>query len=245
MIEDVTTSCTLCGGTGVIFTEGTNSCRYCQCRKQKLPSLLLAAGGIPARYVNSALGNTQPENQVQAAAISRLRHYADTLPERVRAGDGVALLGAGSRIGKTHLACALLGTIAEQYVDALRIEKTPLVFLNTSLFINGWRNYYAKPPTAAEGGGGGQWRQYDNLVRQERSAFDAEFLILDEIGEVTGTEFVGGKLYTLIEHRVSSLLPIIFTSNLTWDGLVRRYGDDGARIVGRLQEITADYTFTL
>lgn len=238
-----TLNCILCDGSGWAHAPGTSECHQCQCYPIRRVNFIMEGALIPPRYRNETLDMVLSEGQVQDAALASLRLYRDTLGERLKAGDGVALIGSASRTGKTHLACALARSLATQY--DLGYEpgaKYPFLYLNVSEFINAWRTFYAQPKAPDGQGDPGHWDIYTRLMALEQRALSSGFLILDEIGEASGTEFVTQKLYAIVEHRCSHLLPLIFTSNLNWDQMKQRYGDGGARIVGRLQEMTAQFT---
>lgn len=238
--------CKLCDNSGWVSQPGSNQAHNCQCRPLRHLNMLMDIAFIPPRYRNQTLDMIQPENPTQAAALTQLSRYASAWPDHRRAGDGVALIGSTSRAGKSHMACALARTIAaHNELPYEPGEKYPILFLNISEFINGWRTFYAQPKAPEGQGDSRHWDSYKRLMALEQRALTCPLLILDEIGEASGTEFVTQKLYAIIEHRCSHLLPLIFTSNLDWSQLAQRYGDGGARIVGRLQEMTDQFTIQL
>lgn len=239
--------CAYCDGSGWVQIPGENRTVRCFCHRARQVNLFMEAGLIPPRYRDSSLETITPENPAQAAAIDKLKKYVADWPTRRRAGVAPGLFGIQSRIGKTILACSTVHSILEQYKFDYDFDKRnyPLLFINASEFINRWRNLYARPQSPEGTSDSERWREHQVLVELEKRATTCPLFILDEIGEATGTDFVGGKLYSLIEHRVSHLLPIIFTTNLTWNELIHRCGSSGPRIVGRLQEVTSGIEITL
>lgn len=234
--------CSKCGNTGSQYVASAGVVYRCECWPQRRLNIIIETALIPPRYGRQGLEMIQPEGPAQATALAKLQQFAQDWPERLQAGDGVALMGAASRGGKTHLACSLARTIAAHHdLPYEPGEKYPILFVNVSEIMNGWRTFFAHSKMPDGQGYDQHAEDYRRLMRLEQRALSCPLLILDEVGEVTGTEFVTQKLYVLIEHRCSHLLPVIFTTNLDWDQLKQRYGDGGARIVGRLQEMTAEF----
>lgn len=239
----------LCNGEGRIHND--RSWDYCNCPAcvRYLLAAVLKDAQIPVRYQDASLETIQPESESQTTAISRARQYVATWPERQKLGEGMAFIGQNSRAGKTHIGAAVLLEIGEKYLVRFGIEnktyRLPLFFLSASAYIWSWRQFYARPKPPEDHDDAERWNEHKRITRNEEFAHTAPLLLIDDLGEVSGTEFASGKLYELIEHRVSNLLPSIVTSNLNWDQIAQRYGDSGARIVGRLKETTAEFTVNL
>jgi DNA replication protein DnaC len=240
-----------CDGHGLGHDAQQRAFFTCHCTVclKYLVRLRLECALVPPRYLDASLDALQPENELQAAALPRLIHYTDTWSEQLKLGAGVGLFSQRSRVGKTHMGVGIMRRIAEKY--PVRPEYgsdhtlIPMLFINVSTFIGNWRNYYARPNQPAGESDSQRWSDFSRLIETEKRAHITKLLVLDDLGEVSATEFASKKIYELVEYRVSNNLPIIFTTNLTWDELARRYGESGARVVGRLQEVTADHTIQL
>lgn len=60
---------------------------------------------------------------------------------------------------------------------------------------------------------------------------DADLIVLDDLGAEKVTEFVAQELFTIINHRINRMLPMIVSTNLTPAEIEESYGQ---RIASRL-----------
>jgi DNA replication protein DnaC len=64
---------------------------------------------------------------------------------------------------------------------------------------------------------------------------EVDFLILDDVGAVKGSDFITENTTRLVDHRWSRRLPTIYTTNLDADGLETAVGE---RVLSRLADAT-------
>jgi DNA replication protein DnaC len=113
--------------------------------------------------------------------------------------------------GKTHLAVAILKTIAKKGFSALMVT-VPNVLVEIRAVIK---------DSEATG----------KLINQ---VLKTNFLVLDDLGVEKPTDWVREELYKLINERYERKLPTLVTSNLDLDKLADRIGE---RVVDRLVEM--------
>lgn len=129
--------------------------------------------------------------------------------------DGNSLILAGSSgVGKTHLAAAMVNGRIESGKAALFISVPELLDDLRKAISTG--------------------RSTDAMDTVKKS----EFLALDDLGAERLTEWVGERLYMIVNHRyLNGLQTVITTNSENAAELVLRLGDQGQRIVSRLVEI--------
>lgn len=88
-----------------------------------------------------------------------------------------------------------------------------------------------------------QWacqHQFDDAVKSEANTWlrryrSASWLVFDDIGSLKSSEIVADELYSLLEHRTSLEMPMIWTSNETIEEMLPKLADKPrARILSRL-----------
>ena len=131
--------------------------------------------------------------------------------------DGNSLiLSGGSGVGKTHLAAAMVNARVNSGKSALFVPVPDL--------LDDLRS------AVSTGKGSGAM----DAVKK------AEFLALDDLGAERLTEWVGERLYMIVNHRYLNRLQTVITTNAeNIVDLVSRLGDQGQRIVSRLGEMGA------
>jgi len=234
----------ICSGGGLIWYED-NSCSECECRRPFHLQNYLKHSLIPKGYLDKTFDDFEVKDSMQSRIIDKLKEYVDAWPSCKEKGWGVSIISDKSRIGKSHLACAVGHAIIEKY--QVSIERDVVLFINVTEWIDKWKMFYMKWGTDSEETKNNplRWQEANVIFNLEGRMKQTELLILDDIGEAPSTDFVSSKLYTLIEHRSSNLKPILITSNNPWEVIERKYNDDGIRIVNRLQETSMIYTFFL
>jgi len=234
----------ICDGTGVIIYED-NTYSECPCRKAMHFQNYLDKALIPIKYKNKTFDEFDPKDQDQKEFLLNLKDYVNLWLEVKTQGIGISLISHQTRVGKSHLACAVANALIGKYQKS--IEEDLVVFVNVTNWIDRWRAFHARFNRdvddefidAAE-----KQKEIDHLCNLDTRMNNCELLILDDIGEVPGTPFVSSKLYSVVEYRTSNNKPILITTNHPWDVIKSKYGDDGVRIVDRLKEMSLNYTFT-
>lgn len=198
----VSDPCPLCHGRGwlVVADGAAGSARRCQCQITNEVPRLLAAAGIPDRYQHCTLAgfSVQAELRVHQEALLRARtaceRYLDAFVDPDRTGPPPGLLLAGPPgAGKTHLAAATLAELIRRYhVRARFVDCTTLIHDVQTTF----------DPNSP-------------LSRTQvlDPVLDAEVLVLDELGGLKPTAWVGDVLYLILNTRYTRRRPTIVTTN--------------------------------
>jgi len=200
--------CPVCGGTGWKFAgpeiagpEIPNKDRRvvrCDCRLKARAESLLVSARIPKRYEHCELSNYEFDGPHSHLAKPRMAacKFVEEYPL-----DSTGLLLIGSiGVGKTHLA---VGIIKELIVS----KGIPCLFYDYRELLKQIQNSYNDSVKATE---------LDVL----RPVFEAEVLVLDELGAVKPTEWVWDTVSLILNSRYNENRTTIITTN---------YPDDPAK----------------
>ena len=169
---------------------------------------------LPMRYrYNIPL---RPE-QIDREAFLKLKDYLDNVVDRVENGDSLYIYSENTGNGKTTWSSKIMNQYIRKIVAKSDLENEVL-YLNVSLFVEAMRNQYSE--------------YSDDIARLREDAMNCKLLILDDIGAERPSEYVCERLYDLINHRYTNMLPTIYTSNLTPFELGDRLG---SRIESRVR----------
>jgi DNA replication protein DnaC len=173
---------------------------------------LWSAAHIPPRARTFSL-DTFPSPQI--GAYAKAREFLGRW-DSDGGTSGLVLTGDYSK-GKTGLMIALARAIAEDLfaTTPYRIRFMPSVELMQAL-----------RPTDGRSGDAERESLFRDLLR-------VRLLLLDDIGKDKPTDWVHDRLFTLINHRTSHLLPTFVTTNYALDDLAPRVGEG---VVDRLVE---------
>src|ERR1051326_2369918 len=190
-------ACPICFGTGLEVVPGKGA-RRCQCRTQDTRSKLLEQARIPRRYREAAPPRKEactlqnfypsPNNGSQLKAFN----YAFRL---VREYPGVerGLLPMGPvGVGKTHLAVAILQGLIEKGV--------PCLFYEFGALLKEIQDSYNKVSNTSE-------------MSVLAPVYQAEVLVLDELGASKPTDWVRDTMMQIIGKRYNDKKLTIFTTN--------------------------------
>lgn len=125
-----------------------------------------------------------------------------------KSGMGLYVYSGTKGSGKTMLACCLLNEIVKRYSGSVK-------FVNVLDFIEMTK------------------KGFDDKNNDVESIYQANLLVLDDIGVQMSKDWVNSILYRLVNERFGKQLPTIYTSNLPVDGL--RIDD---RIIDRIESTT-------
>jgi len=205
--------CEKCGGTGFVFTEkGTEPC---ECRNESLFQQRLSAAGIPPRYKNKTIESFAGNDNKRKTLREEARKYVNGFKTRETQEHKRGLLYIGiTGCGKTHLATGILKAVIEKGYSGH--------FCNVVDFLARLRDTYGGDTT------------YDEMDMIDKVS-KVDLLVLDDLGAEKSSEWIRDRLYTLINRRYESNLPLIVTTNkMDIKELEEHVGN---RIVSRLCEM--------
>jgi DNA replication protein DnaC len=186
------TVCSLCNGTGMEVVAGKGA-RPCTCRGQDSRRLFLDAARIPRRYANCTLENFKSEpNSAQYKALEYARFLVGDYPYIDR---GLLLTGPAG-VGKTHLAVAILRGLLNKGV--------PCLFYESGSLLKRIQDSYNPISRTSE-------------TSVLSPVYEAEVLVLDELGATIPTDWVRDTLYQIINTRYNDKKLTIFTTNFLDD----------------------------
>jgi DNA replication protein DnaC len=186
--------CPLCEGTGwkAIVKGKDRRVTRCDCQLRARAESLLAAARITKRYEHCELSNFEFEGPQIAVAPARMAAYRFVEDYSPTDGSGLLLVG-GIGTGKTHLAVGLL--------KALILERSAAcIFYDYRELLKQIQNSYNPSEQTTELG----------LLRP---VFDAEVLVLDELGAVKPTEWVWDTVSLILNTRYNDSRATIITTN--------------------------------
>ena len=216
---DETPVCSHCGGSGYI---GSTMCRCLAelCLEEQKKELTLLAGSDASfdqfrlEYYDDVLDPNLGVNirTVMAKTFDICFQYARDFG----AGSGNLLFSGDTGLGKTFLSACIAKEVATKgfsvaYESAVH------------LFTNMERAKFENDADARE---------------KVRKYTDCDLLIVDDLGTEIVGQFTLTALYTLINDRVLSGKPTIISTNLTTDGIARRYSPQiASRLRGNFRRV--------
>jgi DNA replication protein DnaC len=183
--------CAFCYGTGTEVVPGKGA-RRCCCRAEDRKSKLTEAALIPRRYSECSLQSYKPTpgNASQLLALN----YAFRLVRDYPAIDRGLLFMGPCGVGKTHLSVAILRSLIERGVTCL--------FYEFGSLLKEIQNSY-NPVSQTSG------------LKLLAPVFEAEVLVLDELGASKPTDWVRDTMMQIINTRYNEKRLTIFTTNYT------------------------------
>jgi DNA replication protein DnaC len=188
--------CPKCYGTGmqVIRTpEGQQFAQSCDCQIQIRVERALNRANVPDRYRGKSLQSFETDGKHPSvfSALLHARKFVDNFPFGM---EGLGLLIVGSSgLGKTHLAAGIL--------QALVIEKRVNgLFFDYHDLLKKIQNSYNPSVAATE-------------LSVLRPVFDAEVLVLDDLGATRPTDWVWDTVAHILNARYGRNQTTIVTTN--------------------------------
>jgi len=217
--SSLTVTCPYCQDTGWEYVA-ERTVRRCRCRTQdpqRTIQRLLEAARIPPRYAECGFHNYELHNSTQQAAVYICQRLVEDYPNVDR---GLLIIGPCG-VGKTHLAVA---TIKE----LIRQKLVPCLFYDFRDLLKEIQDSYNPISQTSE-------------LRILAPIYEAEVLVLDELGAAKPTEWVQDTMTQIINTRYNQKRITIFTSNFldvstssTKETLTDRVGE---RLRSRLHEM--------
>src|SRR5215471_17552327 len=188
------TICEFCSGTGwePVSERGVRPCR---CRVEERRNQILTAARIPKRYDNCAFDSYKPKQATDEAGISQriaLRDSKHLVDEYPNIDIGLLFLGPCG-VGKTHLASAIVRTLVKQ-------KGVSCLFYDFRDLLKEIQDSYNPISQVSE-------------LRVLTPVYDADVLVLDELGASKPTEWVRDTMTQIINTRYNNSKTTIFTSN--------------------------------
>ncbi len=188
-------ACEYCGGTGWEPVVG-NGVRPCRCRVAERRQSILSAARIPKRYENCSFENYHPQGshtteawRSQAYAMRDSKHIIDEYPN---VDVGLLFLGPCG-VGKTHLSAAIIRALIMQ-------KGVTCLFYDFRDLLKEIQNSYNPVSQATE-------------LKVLEPVYDAEVLVLDELGASKPTDWVRDTMTQIINTRYNDRKLTIITSN--------------------------------
>jgi DNA replication protein DnaC len=189
--------CSVCEGSGlrIVQEDGRQVARPCECRIERRAGRMLERAHIPKRYEHCSLDSYESgfrgANRTLAAAHMRARKFVDGYPVET-AGTGLLLTGSIG-VGKTHLAVGILQSlVVERGASGLFYDYRDL--------LKQVQNSYNQKVAATE-------------LEILRPVFDAEVLVLDELGAAKPSDWVWDTVAHILNTRYNDRRTTIITTN--------------------------------
>lgn len=190
MLPDRTTVeavCPQCLGTGWEIVAGKGAQR-CRCKTESRLDTLLASARIPRRYEDCELENYDCLNP----SLTRAKRDAQKFITEYPLIDFGLLFIGPCGVGKTHLATAIL--------KALIRKGIPCLFYDFRDLLKEIQNSYNPVSQTSE-------------LQVLAPIYEAEVLVLDELGASKPTSWVQETMTQIINNRYNEKKVTIFTSN--------------------------------
>jgi DNA replication protein DnaC len=194
MAEEV---CPICEGAGLRIVErpdGARMAQPCVCRTARRSARLVEQARIPQRYADCTLEEFVPNyagnNKSLNAALMQARNFVKAYPHETN-GKGLLLVGSIG-VGKTHLAVGIL--------QALIVDRGAKgLFYDYRDLLKEIQNSYGR----------------NDLSERQILApvFDAEVLVLDELGAAKPTDWVWDTVQHILNTRYNDNRTTIITTN--------------------------------
>jgi len=184
--------CPRCFGTGMEIHPG-EAARRCDCQISDNRERLFRNARIPPRYQHCTLANYDAGTS-ESMWIAKREAQIVLDDFLIIDGRGLLLVGAVG-VGKTHLAVAILRELIERY-------QLPGLFYQFGALLRRIQDSYNPVSQTSE-------------LAVLQPVFDADVLVLDELGASKPTDWVRDTMMQIINTRYNDKRLTIFTTNYT------------------------------
>lgn len=188
--------CQFCFGTGTRLEPdeagtrgGIKGAVICECRRSNSGARFLDAARIPPRFRECSFHNYYPKNDSQYFAHSFASRLVDEYPA---VETGLLFMGSVG-VGKTHLAIAVLKELIDK-------KGVTCLFYESGSLLKAIQDSYNPVSQTSE-------------MRVLAPVYQAEVLVLDELGATVPTNWVRDTMYQIINTRYNNKKLTIFTTN--------------------------------
>lgn len=195
LVQSQPAPCEYCRDTGWELVEG-KGVRPCRCRSTDRRAHLLEVARIPKRYDGCSFDTYHPQGQPnsphflsQAYALRDAKHLVDEYPNLEI---GLLLIGPCG-VGKTHLASAIVSSL-------IRRKGATCLFYDFRDLLKEIQDSYN--PIS-----------HNSELQVLAPVYEAEVLVLDELGASKPTDWVRDTMTQIINKRYNDKKPTIFTTN--------------------------------
>jgi DNA replication protein DnaC len=209
--------CPLCAGTGWKTIPSSSSAHEskgtdrrvvrCDCQLRARSQTLLAAARIPKRYEHCELASYTTDFPGADPSLALAHLKASKFAQEYDPRDSTGLLIIGKiGTGKTHLAVGIIK-------ELIRNKGLSCLFYDYRELLKEIQNSYSPSVQTTEFG----------ILRP---VFDAEILVIDELGGQTTSEWVWDTVSLIINTRYNDQKPVIITTNFEDLPSARAIGPD-------------------
>ncbi len=196
-----TAACPICGGSGwktVESAEGSAKARAvtrCDCVAGKRTGRLLEMARIPKRYEHCDFSEFVASFEGAHPSLTQAKLAAERFVEEYPVENTGLLLIGPVGVGKTHLAVSIIK-------ELIATKGVPCLFYDYRELLKEIQNSYnATVPTTE--------------LQILQPVFEAEVLVLDELGAVKPTEWVWDTVSHILNTRYNDKRTTIITTNFT------------------------------
>ena len=186
--KESTDVCEECFGTGTKL-DPVKGAIPCPCRRRDRSRRLINTARIPARYAKCSFANfiSDPGSSQDHA----LRHAHKLANEYPAVDRGLLFMGPAG-VGKTHLAVSIIRSLSEKGFAA--------VFYEFGSLLKEIQDSYNPISKSSE-------------LKVLAPVYQADVLVLDELGATVPTDWVRDTMYQIINKRYNDNKLTIFTTN--------------------------------
>ena len=201
--------CTLCNDTGM-GEEG-----ICECFRRELIAANFRSSNLEQALTDQSFENfdlslfsTEPVDNLLSPRenMSRLYQSCKRYAENFDAQDKSLLFVGATGLGKTYLSTAIARKLLESGKSVIYISAPE----------------FARRVEAA------RFKDEEGVLKQ---FFDVDMLIIDDLGTESRTAYTVGTLTDLMDQRIRTAKPMLFSTNLNLEGIQKAYDE---RVVSRL-----------